>query len=259
MAVPEPIPALRAEFAAQPSDEKRALDLARALGAAGCGHEAGVHLRPRRAAWRDASWASDAKAWLAATTWWNSNWREVALARQSGRYAEARSMVGDRASALWDFPPLLAHLEAIARADGDWAEVAHLDARIVYLCERGVPKIPTAAFDYLARVGLLEARAEQGQPEEALTELEALNHHPGNQHHYQMRLAELTVLADKQERAMRRVAEALITAGKRTGYSKTLRETWVEHSPRLEPLRARPDWPILVAEPKEWLAEHGAP
>ena len=249
---PAPIPALREAHAAASTDAT-AIALGRALGAAGCGYEAGVLLRSRRAQWRDEDWAEETKEWLAANTWWNQQGCEVAMARQEGRHEAALALIDDRAALLWDFPPLLAHLEAIARAAGDWRAVAQLDGRIAYLCERGLPKLPLEAFRYLAAAGLLEARAELGEPREALAEMEQLEYHTGNQHHYQMHLAELTVLAGDPDLAMRRVADTLVTAGRRKGYSKTLRETWVARAPRLAPLREREDWAGMVADPKGWL------
>lgn len=58
---PETIDALRATRQAAPEDDRAAIALGKALGEAGCGHEAGLLLlRPRKKLWKQEAWAEDA-------------------------------------------------------------------------------------------------------------------------------------------------------------------------------------------------------
>ncbi|MEL6168144.1 MAG: hypothetical protein AAFR35_05610 [Pseudomonadota bacterium] len=223
------------------------------LAEAGCSHEASALLRGTRAEWSRGPDAPVAKAALAETTWWNATWRELAQAMQAGQNTAALEVIGDRVPRNWDRPALLLHRAAIAR-DARQAELAaHLLRRVAYLAERGLPNLEMSAFAYVARSGLIDILADAGDVEAALAEYAEVVPNTGNAMAHEIQGVRLLAMAGRNDDAMRAVAAMLITAREgRHGYSKDIRLDFVDRAPELDALRQRPDWAVLLDDPKAW-------
>ena len=249
------------EFSVQDTDEISALrgDLANtdqqvalglALAKAGCSYEAAHYLRPTRKRWAGGPAADVAATALAAQTWWNKTWRDIARAMQNNQVEAALELVGDNLVHQWDQPALLLHLSSIARDREDWPIARHLLDRVVYLSDRGVPKMETTAFAYAARAGMMDILAASGDVDAALADYQALTPNPGNAMAHQILGARLLALAGHEEAAMAALADILVTArSARKGYSRDIREDFVRNAPELTDLRKRSDWSRLLDDP----------
>lgn len=211
--------------------------LARALGQHGCGYEAALILRPLRKRWRDAPWAEEAQQWLAAQTHWNKQGRQAAALRVQGDLFAAESLVSLHEGAYWDFPPALMLLAQIAQSDGRLERAKHLYQRLVYLAQRGVPKINMVAYGYLPAANLIDIQAEEGDPAGALAALRTLDVHTGNRHHYDMLLAELLAMTGDIDAACKLLTKIVRDAKRRKGSTGSGRLKWAASEPRLAPLR----------------------
>ena len=229
------------------------LDLARQLCAAGCSYEAKRLLHGKKKLWAAQAWADLATACLGAQTWWSKEGRDFAMLRQESRAEEALGLIGEHAFFLWDFPPVLQHLVAIARQTEDIPLQAHVAGRLDYLCTRGVEGMNMKAFTYLAKADLLEAQALSGDPVVALSAFEALSPNTGNRMHYDLRLGEIQVMAGQWQAAMRTAAQVLIDAEQRSDYGRDLRVAWIDDSPRIAALREQEDWHLMIEDPKHYL------
>ncbi len=245
---------LRTALGPNPSDED-ALALAEALAKAGCGHEAAPLLRGRKKIWSKLPWASEAEACLAATAWWNREGRDMAMARQRGEDDLALAILAGHKAYLWDHPPTLSHLVAIARRRGDLELYGHLVERMVHLCERGVARMSMKAFEYMAQADRIEVQALRGDPAGAVQAFLHLKPNTGNRMHYDLRLGELQVMAGDHSSAMRTMAKVLADAEQRSDYGRDVRLNWISDSERLEPLREREDWGVMMEDPKGYLRE----
>ena len=231
------------------SDEQR-VALGLALARAGCSYEASYYLRPTRKIWSSRSDADDAKAALAAQTWWNKTWRDIAQAIQNKQAKTALTLIGDNCVQQWDQPALLVHLSSIARDGGDLAMAKHLLERVGFLADRGLPKMEMSAFDYVARAGLIDILAASGDAVAALAEHNALSPNHGNAMAHELLGARLLTLAGQDDAAMAALADILVTARTtRKGYSRDVREDFVANAPELAALRDRPDWAELLGDP----------
>lgn len=229
-----------------------------ALAEAGCSVEAAQLLRPRRKLWSKGDQAEIGMQALEAVAWWNKTWREVAGARQAGRYDEVLRLVGDRAPVLWDQPALILHLATVAREKVQMDLAAHLLRRVIYLCDRGMPKMEMAAFRYSAEAGLVDVLLERGEVAAAAAAYDALTPNPGNAMAHQLQGAEVLVRSGHLDDAMVAVAEILLMANdKRTGWSAEVRRDFIEKARVLDPLRTRGDWEAMIADPAAYLAGKG--
>ncbi|MGI9395355.1 MAG: hypothetical protein ACR2OY_11965 [Boseongicola sp.] len=230
--------------------EEQRVALGLALARAGCSLEASYYLRPTRKTWSGGPDADDAKMALAAQTWWNKTWRDIARAMQSGRAEAALELIGDNSINLWDQPALLLHLGSIARDRNELALAEHLLQRVVYLAERGLPKTEMSAFEYVARAGLIDVLAASGNLADALVEYDVLSPNQGNAMAHELQGARLLALAGHDEAAMAALAAILVTArATRKGYGREIREDFVAMAPELAKLRDRPDWAELMDDP----------
>ncbi len=240
------ISALRCDLATE--DDQVALGLA--LAKAGCSYEASHYLRQTRKRWAGGPDADIAKTALAAQTWWNKTWRDIARAMQIHQLEAAVKLISDNLVHQWDQPALLLHLSSIARDREDWPIARHLLDRVVYLSDRGLPKMDMAAFSYAAQAGRLDLLAEASDTDAALANYQALEPNPGNAMAHQILGARLLALAGRADEAMAALADILVTARTaRKGYSREIRENFVLSAPELTELRRRPDWSQLLDDP----------
>lgn len=240
------ISALRCDLEA----EDRQVALGLALAKAGCSYEAAHFLRPTRKRWAGGPEADVAATALAALTWWNKTWRDIARSMQNNHAEAALKLVGDNLVHQWDQPALLLHLSSIARDRQDWPVARHLLDRVVYLSDRGLPKVDMAAFAYAASAGLLDVLAASGDTAAALAKYHALAPNPGNAMAHQILGARLLALAGHEDAAMAALADILVTArSARKCYSRDIRENFVLSAPELTKLRERPDWARLLDDP----------
>lgn len=229
-----------------------------ALGRAGCGYEAACLLRPLRRHWQQGPWAGEIDAWLADDAWWRKHSREfVRLRRETPGIAadnRALKLLGDRPGRRWDHPPLLAHLAEMAFARRDHALAFHLYQRLEYLTTRPVPRIPLAAFRYVARSGIIALLAATGHPHDALEKHREIRPNHGNVFAHAMQETGLLVACGRLDEALLLVARMLTTARfSRSGWSARVRERFVAASPELKPLRKCSEWKHLVQDPRGWL------
>ncbi|NNE82293.1 MAG: hypothetical protein HKN18_18640 [Silicimonas sp.] len=225
-----------------------------ALARAGCSVEATYHLRPTRKDWKENEHADEGKAALETMTWWNKSWRDVAQLVQSQRYDEALGLLRDRVERLWDQPPLLLHLAGIARETKKLHLARHLLGRVVYLCDRGLPKTKMTAFRYAAEAGLVDVLIEDEDIPAALNAYKALTPNPGNAMSHELQGASLMALSGHDDAAMAGIAQILLTANRdRTGWSSDIRRDFVERAPELAHLRNRADWSDMSRDPASYL------
>lgn len=232
-------------------DQRTALGLA--LARAGCSNEASYYLRPNRKLWSNGPESDDAKAALAAQTWWNKSWRQIARSMQAGQAEAVLALVADHALLQWDQPALLLHLASIAGDRKDWALARQLLRRVIYLADRGLPKQEMKAFEYSARAGLIDVLASSKDPVAALTEYRKLTPNHGNAMAHELLGARLLALSGQDAAAMVALADILVTARTaRKGYSRDFREDFVAHALELAHLRDRADWSDLLTDPSEY-------
>ena len=194
--------------------------------------------------------AEIAKAALAAQTWWNKNWRTFARLKQAGDREAALTLLGGRAVDYWDLPPLLMHLGDFAIETDHLDLSEHLYRRVFGLAQRGLPNMNMDAFHYVSQSSLVDVCLRRGDTVAALAAHDALQPNAGNAMAHEMQKVRILVASAKYDQAMGFIAKMLLTAANaRKGYSRTLRIEFVENSPDLEPLRARSDWPKLLADP----------
>ena len=230
-----------------------------ALAEAGCSVEAVQLLRPTRKKWKDDPKAAIGRMALDAITWWNETWRDFAQAMQVDKFDDAKELVGDRYGMLWDQPALLLHLSRIARADRKSSLAGHLLARVLYLCDRGLPKTDMTAFRYAAEAARVDLLIEAGDFDAAMKAYEALAPNQGNAVGHALQGAGLLALCGRDEEAMIAVAEIQLTAMRdRKGWSADLRRDFVESEPDLARLRKRPDWAGMVSDPADYLKSRAA-
>lgn len=240
------------DIGAHRKGDAQALGLA--LARAGCGVEAARILRPLRKSWADHESADAGKAALEAVAWWNKNWRDMAQARQAGRHDDVLALVGDRHLVLWDQPALLLHLAAIAEARANHALARHLLRRVVYLSDRGLPKMDMRPFRYAAEASLVDVLMSEGDLSAAKKAYQALTPNPGNAMAHQIQGAELLALSRQDGEAMCALADILVTANTgRKGWSADIRREFVDRSERLARLRSRGDWPAMLSDPADYL------
>lgn len=245
---------LRREAEAAPSNTDVQIAFALALHQAGCTYEAASILRPLRGHWKKSQGSELAGAAIAAQGWWNKNWKQFVQLRQANRDDAALALLGDRVVHYWDLPPVLFHLGEIAagRDQSDFAN--HLFHRVAFLAERGLPKMNMEAFRYVSQAALVDVMYRSGQFAAALDRHGAIIPNPGNAMGHQIQHAKLLVAAGRVEDAMRIAASILVTANKhRTGYSRVLRQEFIETSPDLRPLRKRADWTTMLHDPVAYL------
>ena len=116
------------------------------------------------------------------------------------------------------------------------------------------PKMPMAAFRYVAPAALIDVLRRSGDPAAALAQFRQITPNPGNVMAHEIQHAELLVAAGHLDEAMQQLAASLVTANQhRSGYSKTLRLDFVQSSPDLAPLRGRADWQPMLQNPEAYL------
>lgn len=229
------------------------VQLGLALAEAGCSVEAAPLLRPARKQWAADPRSEAARSALAAVTWWNKNWRAFAQAMQGNRFEEARELLGDQARNQWDRPPMLLHVSRVARHEGRPEIARHCLARLLYLCDRGLPKTDMTVFRYAAEASMVEILAEAGDVDAALAGYRNLTPNPGNLMGHQIQGAALLAQAGQAEAAMNAIAKLLATAQTRKGWGRENREAFVTRDPVLDPLRQRSDWHQLLSDPAAYL------
>ncbi|MGI9388688.1 MAG: hypothetical protein ACR2O1_01415 [Boseongicola sp.] len=230
--------------------EEQKVALGLALAGEGCSLEASFYLRPTRKIWSGGPDADNANAALAAQSWWNKTWRDIARAMQSGQVDAALKLIGDNAVHQWDQPALLLHLASIARDRNELGFAGHLLQRVLYLADRGLPKTEMSAFEYVARAGLIDVLAASGKLNEALDEYEVLSPNHGNAMAHELQGARLLALAGRDDAALAAIAAILVTArAARAGYGREIREDFVAKAPELTKLRDHPDWAELLDDP----------
>lgn len=248
------IGALRKRCAVGPDDASAQVALGIALSCAGCTYEAAAILRPLRSAWKSSAAAGQARFALDAQAWWNKHWRAFAQLKRAGKRDAALGLLGDRAVAYWDLPPLLIHLGDFAAEDNRLELANHLYQRVYDLSQRGLPKMNMAAFEYVAQASLVETLLRSGQASQALERHRAITPNPGNAMAYEMLQIKLLVATSDFDLAMCHSARAIITAQKhRSGFSKTMRLDFINAAPELAPLRQRPDWSVMLNAPDAYL------
>jgi hypothetical protein len=253
---PPQIEELRRKVKAAPSNTDLQIELAIALAQGGCTYEAAALLRSLRSHWKSTANAQSANAALDAQAWWNKNWRDFARLNSSGNKAGALALLGDRAVHYWDLPPLLMHLGGIAVVDGHLELASHVFHRVFYLSQRGLPKMNMEAFTYVSQAALVDILCSQGHAVAALDRHLAINSNSGNAMGHEMQHAKLLVAAGHFDQAMCKVASMLVTANKhRNGYSKDMRNEFVQASDDLRPLRGRSDWKDLLQDPDGYLRD----
>ena len=251
---PRNLQKLRHAALSAPSGKTAQLAFALELSRAGCTYEAAFILRPLRPLWKSSEHSRLASDAVAAQAWWNKNWRDFARLRLSGKKAAALALLGDRATQYWDLPSLLVHLGEIAIDDGNLDLASHLYQRVLYLSERGLPKINMQAFAYVSQAALVDVLARKGDPARALAQHRALVPNPGNAMGYEIQHIQLLVAAGHPDEAMRNAASLLVTADKhRTGYSKTMRLDFIKSAPEIAALRKRAGWKMMLADPAAYL------
>jgi hypothetical protein len=245
---------LRHQAQAAPSDRDAQVALASALARAGCSYEAAAILRPLRSHWKTSKSAKLAGEAIEAQAWWNKNWRAFVRLKQSGKKAAALAVLGDRATQYWDMPPLLIHLAEIAANEGKPDLANHLYHRVLYLTERGLPKMNMEAFRYVSQAALADLLLQKGDAAAALDHHLSITPNPGNAMAHEMQHAELLVATRDLDGAMQKAALILVTANThRAGYGKTMRIDFIKSSPALKPLRKRADWTLLLKDPAAYL------
>lgn len=248
------IAALRGQCAVSPDDVAAQVALGVALSNAGCTYEAATILRPLRSQWVSSPSSEQARFALEAQTWWNKHWREFAQFIHAGKRGAALKLLGDRAVAYWDMPPLLIHLGGFAVEDDRLELANHLYQRVYDLSQRGLPKMNMTAFEYVAQAALVDTMLLSGRPAEALERHRAITPNPGNAMAHEMQHIKLVVANLQFDLAMRQAASILITAEKhRSGFSKTMRLDFIKTSPELAPLRERADWSAMLDDPVAYL------
>ena len=235
----------------------RGLALGLALGRAGCGHEAALLLRPIKKSWQHEPVAREINAWLEAQTWWNAQWQVFAAAVNRQRIAQAERLLGGRARYRWDFPPLLMHVGNLAAARGERRLAMHIFRRVLYLVDRGVPKLPgLASFEYGALARLLELQADAGDVAGARRAYATMRHNPGNEVGYRMLGAYLLAKSGQLKPALARIADVMRPGkAKRNGWGKTYRESWLAKLAAIAPLRNHPDWKPMLKNPVAYLEQ----
>jgi tetratricopeptide (TPR) repeat protein len=244
------VAALRRKATAAPSDGALQLALGLALAQAGCSIEAAAILRPLRARWKGTADAPSVQAALDAQAWWNKHWRDFVRLKAAGRTAETLDLLGRRAVHYWDLPPLLMHLGDIAAAAGQLPLAVHLYQRVSELAQHSPQGSEQLAFTYVTSAAHVDVLLQQGDVATALAQHRAIRPNAGNALAHELQQARLLVAAGQHDEAMRHLAAMLRTATReRSGYSRRIRLDFVDASPALAPLRKRPDWQALLADP----------
>lgn len=245
---------LRQAAARAPEDHARQIAFGLALAGSGCSYEAASVLRPLRAHWKSSEHARAAQAAIDAQAWWSKHWKQFVQLKHAGDKDAALAMLGDRVPLYWDLPPLLMHLGAIAADDGHLDLASHLYARVADLAARGLPKMPMAAFAYVAESALIDVLCKQGNAGAALERHRSVKPNTGNAMAHEMQRAQLLVAVGQFDAAMQQVARILVTARKhRIGYSKTMRTEFIEAAPELAPLRQSAGWNGVLQDPEAYL------
>ncbi len=245
---------LRRTAKASPCDGDAQIALALSLCGAGCTYEAASILRPLRSHWKSTADGQLANRAIESQAWWNKNWREFVLLKNSGQQQDALALLGDRSPHYWDLPHLLVHLGDIAAENDQLALASHVYRRVTYLSERGLPKLDMASFAYVSQAALIDVLCKSGDASAALKRHRALTPNFGNAMAHEIQHVKLLVAAGNLDEAMLQAAALLVTANNnRTGYSKDIRLAFIKSSPDLQPLRGRADWTIMQRDPDAFL------